>query len=50
MILATSLALLPVLLILVMTILELRPWWQQFKQIRSLPECRTHEAPTPIPD
>jgi hypothetical protein len=38
MILAVTLALLPVIFVLVMTVLELRPWWDQFKQIRSLPE------------
>jgi hypothetical protein len=48
--LATSFALLPVLFVLVMTLLDLRPWWQQFKQIRSLPELHTHVPQASIPD
>jgi hypothetical protein len=39
MILAVTLALPPVIFVLVMTVRELRPWWEQFKEIRSLPEC-----------
>jgi hypothetical protein len=38
MILATTLALLPVAFVLVMSARELRPWWRQLKQIRALPE------------
>jgi hypothetical protein len=38
MILATTLALLPVLFVLVMATRERRPWRQQIKQIRALPE------------
>ena len=38
MILATSLALLPVAFVAIMTTHELRPWRHQLKQIRELPE------------
>jgi hypothetical protein len=43
MMLATALALLPVLFVLIVATRELRPWWRQIKQIRALPEGR----PTP---
>jgi len=38
MMLAIILSLLPVAFVLVMTSLELRPWWRQLQQIRALPE------------
>jgi len=46
MILATGLALLPLIFVLAMTILDLRPWWQQLKQIRALPEAGSRAIPT----
>ena len=42
--LATALALSPVLFVLIMDARELRPWWRQMKQIRALPE--THPLRT----
>ena len=38
MMMATALALLPVVFVVIMATLELRPWWRQLKQIRALPE------------
>jgi hypothetical protein len=38
MMMATALALLPVLFVAIMATRELRPWWRQLKQIRALPE------------
>lgn len=38
MVLATSLALLPVGFVALMALRELRPWWRQLQQIRSIPE------------
>ena len=45
MILAVFLALLPVAFIAVMAGLDLRPWWRQLRDIRSLPEvCPAEEV------
>ena len=41
MILAISLALLPVAFVAVMATIDLRSWWRQLKNIRALPEQRT---------
>ena len=53
MILATSLALLPVAFVAIMTTRDLRPWRHQLKQIRELPEHSPPETiltnPTAIP-
>lgn len=38
MILAVSLALLPVAFVAVMATLDLLPWWRQLRDIRALPE------------
>ena len=38
MLIATALALLPVILVVIMAARELRPSWLQLKQIRALPE------------
>lgn len=43
-ILAVFLALLPVAFIAVMAGLDLRPWWRQLRDIRSLPEVYREEV------
>jgi hypothetical protein len=44
MIIAINLALLPVYFVAVMAAIELRPWWRQLQQIRSLPESIRRES------
>ena len=38
MLIAINLALLPVGFVVLMAVIELRPWWRQLRQIRALPE------------
>ena len=44
MILAVSLALLPIAFVAVMATLELHSWWRQLKHIRELPELGPEEV------